>query len=86
VWTFFGTRVGASATYSYFEREEGRAQRVEAQIRTFLTALRVEKGLSENTVHAYRRDICKFGEFVAARKLGVRDIQRADVVDFLASL
>jgi integrase/recombinase XerD len=59
---------------------------VEAQIRTFLTALRVEKGLSENTVHAYRRDICKFGEFVAARKLGVRDIQRADVVDFLASL
>jgi integrase/recombinase XerD len=59
---------------------------VEAQIRTFLTALRVEKGLSDNTVQAYRRDICKFGDFMTSRKLGVRDIQRGDVVDFLASL
>jgi integrase/recombinase XerD len=59
---------------------------VESQIRTYLTSLRVEKGLSENTVHAYRRDIGKFGAFVGGRKLAVRDIQRGDVVDFLASL
>lgn len=59
---------------------------MDAQIRTFLTSLRVEKGLSDNTVQAYRRDICKFGEFVGARKIGLRDVQRGDVVDFLASL
>jgi len=59
---------------------------VEAQIRTFLNCLRVEKGLAENTILAYRRDIIKFAAFCAERKLGAKDIQRADVVDFLASL
>jgi integrase/recombinase XerD len=59
---------------------------VESQIRTFLNSLRVEKGLSDNTVQAYRRDVCKFGAFVASRELGVKDIRRGDVVDFLASL
>ena len=59
---------------------------MESQIRTFLNTLRVEKGLSDNTVQAYRRDVCKFGAFVASRELGVQDIQRGDVVDFLASL
>lgn len=59
---------------------------MEAQIRTFVTSLRVEKGLSENTVQAYRRDIGKFAEFVVARKLAVGQVQRGDVVDFLASL
>ena len=59
---------------------------MEAQIRTFLNCLRVEKGLAENTILAYRRDIIKFAAFCAERKLGAKDIQRADVVDFLASL
>jgi len=59
---------------------------VEAQIRTFLSSLRVEKGLADNTIQAYRRDMTKFAAFCAERKLGVQDIQRSDVVDFLASL
>jgi len=59
---------------------------VEAQIRTFLNCLRVEKGLAENTILAYRRDIVKFAAFCAERKLDAKDIERADVVDFLASL
>jgi len=59
---------------------------VETQIRTFLNCLRVEKGLAENTILAYRRDIVKFAAFCAERKLAAKDIQRADVVDFLASL
>jgi len=59
---------------------------VEAQIRTFLNCLRVEKGLAENTILAYRRDIVKFAAFCAERRLAAKDIQRADVVDFLASL
>lgn len=59
---------------------------MEAQIRTFLNCLRVEKGLAENTILAYRRDIVKFAAFCAQRELAAKDIQRSDVVDFLASL
>jgi integrase/recombinase XerD len=59
---------------------------LETQIRAFLNSLRVEKGLSDNTIQAYRRDMAKLAAFAAARKLGAKDIQRSDVVDFLASL
>ncbi|MBZ5501588.1 MAG: site-specific tyrosine recombinase XerD [Acidobacteriia bacterium] len=59
---------------------------MEAQIRTFLNCLRVEKGLSENTIMAYRRDISKFAAFAAEHHLGMKDVQRSHIVDFLASL
>ena len=41
---------------------------LEAQIRSFLNYLRVEKGLSANTLHAYRRDMEKFAAFAAKQK------------------
>ena len=59
---------------------------MEAQIRAFLNVLRVEKGLSDNTIQAYRRDILKFAAFINERKLEIAAITRGDVVDFLASL
>jgi integrase/recombinase XerD len=59
---------------------------LEAHIRTFLNSLRVEKGLADNTVHAYRRDITKFAAFATERKLETKDVARGDVVDFLGSL
>src|ERR1700722_18412507 len=59
---------------------------MEAQIRSFLNSLRVEKGLSANTIQAYRRDVSKFAEFSAKRTQGLKDVGRADIVDFLASL
>lgn len=59
---------------------------MEAHIRTFLNCLRVEKGLSENTLQAYRRDIQKFAAFAAGRKLGTKDARRSDIVEFLGSL
>jgi integrase/recombinase XerD len=59
---------------------------LETQIRTFLNCLRVEKGLSDNTIQAYRRDIAKFAAFAATCKLGTRDVRRGDVVDFLGTL
>jgi integrase/recombinase XerD len=59
---------------------------MESQIRTFLNCLRVEKGLSDNTIQAYRRDIVKFATFVAGRNVALKDISRGDVVDFLGSL
>jgi len=54
-------------------------------IAAFLTYVRVEKGLSPNTVSAYRRDLLKFDEF-GKKKLTVESVTRDDLVDFLASL
>src|SRR6201987_886829 len=55
-------------------------------ITAFLTHVRVEKGLSANTVSAYRRDLLKFDEFAKKRKLALEAVRRDDLVDFLASL
>jgi integrase/recombinase XerD len=59
---------------------------LEGQIRSFLNYLRVEKGLSTNTLHAYRRDMEKFAAFAAKQKLTVKQIDRGHVVDFLRTL
>ena len=59
---------------------------MEGHVRSFLNYLRVEKGLSDNTIHAYRRDMAKFVAFAGKRELGTTDVRREDVVDFLASL
>ncbi len=59
---------------------------MEADIRTFLNCLRVEKGLSDNTIQAYRRDMVKFAAFATSRNLATKDVRRGDVVDFLGSL
>ena len=55
-------------------------------ISAFLTHVRVEKGLSANTVCAYRRDLLKFDEFAKGRKLGLEAVRSDDLVDFLSSL
>jgi integrase/recombinase XerD len=52
----------------------------------FLTHVKVEKGLSANTVSAYRRDLAKFGAFAQKRKLALESVNRDDLVDFLAGL
>jgi integrase/recombinase XerD len=59
---------------------------LEAQIRSFLNYLRVEKGLSDNTMYAYKRDMLKFAEFAAKQKLTAAQVERSHVVDFLRSL
>jgi integrase/recombinase XerD len=59
---------------------------IAATISSFLTHVRVEKGLSSNTVSAYRRDLMKFEEFARKNKLSLESVSRDDLVDFLASL
>jgi integrase/recombinase XerD len=59
---------------------------IAAAITAFLTHIRVEKGLSANTVAAYGRDMRKFDAFAKKRKLSLKSIRRDDLVDFLASL
>ena len=59
---------------------------ISATISSFLTHVRVEKGLSANTVSAYRRDLVKFDAFAQKRKLSLEAVSRDDLVDFLAGL
>src|ERR1700721_2793432 len=55
-------------------------------ISLFLTHVKVEKGLSSNTVAAYQRDLAKVNMFVQKRTLTVESVSRDDLVDFLAGL
>jgi integrase/recombinase XerD len=55
-------------------------------ISSFLTYVRVEKGLSPNTVAAYGRDMGKFDAFAKKNKLELKQVTRDDLVDFLSSL
>ncbi len=57
-----------------------------AAISSFLMHVRVEKGLSANTLSAYRRDLMKFEGFTKRRKLTLEAVTRDELVDFLAGL
>jgi len=59
---------------------------ISAVISSFLMHVRVEKGLSANTISAYKRDLNKFEEFARKRKLTLESVGRDDLVDFLAGL
>jgi integrase/recombinase XerD len=59
---------------------------ISATISSFLTHVKVDKGLSLNTVSAYRRDLVKFDVFAQKRKLSLEGVTRDDLVDFLAGL
>lgn len=59
---------------------------MEGVIHAFLSYLRVEKGVSMNTHDAYRRDVEKFQEFTAKRRLRLEGATRYTIVDFLRSL
>ena len=59
---------------------------IAATVTAFLTHVRVERGLSANTVAAYRRDLLKFEDFARKRKLTLESVTRDNLVEFLASL
>ena len=59
---------------------------VSAAISSFLTHIRVEKGLSANTVCAYRRDLMKFSDFAQKRNLSLAAVRSDELMDFLAGL
>src|SRR5437867_1545940 len=57
------------------------------QIERFLDHLSVERGLSGNTIAAYRRDLARYASFLSSR--GVRDARAVDdaaVAGFIARL
>jgi integrase/recombinase XerD len=52
----------------------------------FIAYLEFERGLSRNTLEAYRSDLFQFGRFLEERQRGAADATSADVSDFLTQL
>ena len=56
------------------------------QVAAFINYIQVERGLSANTVAAYRSDLEKFARFAERGTLVWQKIRREQVVDFLGQL
>jgi integrase/recombinase XerD len=52
----------------------------------FVAYMEFERGLSRNTLEAYRSDLLQFGRFLDDRGLTAFTVQPVDVADFLAAL
>jgi integrase/recombinase XerD len=52
----------------------------------FLAYLEFERGLSRNTLDAYRSDLLQFGRFLSERGTSALEAKTADVSDFLTAL
>src|SRR3954453_7567240 len=52
----------------------------------FLAYLEFERGLSRNTLEAYRTDLLQFGRFLDEREVSASEATAADVSDFLTHL
>ncbi len=60
--------------------------RFEGLVLDFLSFLELERGLSRNTLNAYRTDLLQYGGFLAAHDLDALAARPADIGDFLADL
>jgi integrase/recombinase XerD len=61
-------------------------QRFEHLLLDFLAYLEFERGLSRNTLEAYRGDLLQLGRFLAEREVSALDATAADIGDFLTHL
>jgi integrase/recombinase XerD len=59
---------------------------IEHLILDFLAYLELERGLSRNTLEAYRSDLLQFGEFLDRRGLEVLAATHGDLAEFLSEL
>jgi len=55
-------------------------------VERFLNYLTVEKGLSANTIEAYKRDIKKFSTFLQETGQNIDSFKRGDILSFINSL
>jgi integrase/recombinase XerD len=76
----------AVAVKSGKQRGDAVEARFEALVLDFLAHLEFERGLSQNTLAAYRTDLLQFGTFLAKRGRGATEAERTDVAEFLADL
>jgi integrase/recombinase XerD len=62
------------------------SERYEALVLDFLAHLEFERGLSRNTLSAYRTDLLQFGRFLGERGRDATTADAGDLSDFLADL
>jgi integrase/recombinase XerD len=60
--------------------------RFESLVLDFLSYLELERGLSRNTLDAYRTDLLQYGEYLAAHGVDALEARPGDVSEFLAEL
>jgi integrase/recombinase XerD len=57
------------------------------EVRLFLNHLTIEKGLSDNTISAYRRDLQSFLHFLTSKGIGnLGQVHKVEVMDYLLEL
>ena len=61
-------------------------RRFEHLVLDFLAYLEFERGLSRNTLDAYRTDLLQFGRFLDERDVSALEAQPSDIADFLEAL
>src|ERR1044072_4347446 len=64
----------------------GADARFEGLVLDFLSYLELERGLSRNTLNAYRTDLLQYGEYLSAHDRDALGARPADVAVFLAEL
>jgi integrase/recombinase XerD len=52
----------------------------------FISHLRVERGLADNTVQSYSRDLSRFFDFLSSRKLSPLRATQDDITDYMGGL
>jgi integrase/recombinase XerD len=68
------------------ERRAGRPDaQAEREIETFLDALWLERGLSENTLAAYRHDLAGLAAWLRSRNRSLTGARREDLLDYLSA-
>ena len=61
-------------------------KRFEGLVLDFLSYLELERGLSRNTLNAYRTDLLQYGEFLGGHEADALTVRPADIGEFLADL
>ncbi len=64
----------------------GADARFESLVLDFLSYLELERGLSRNTLNAYRTDLLQYGEFLSAHGLDALTVRPVEIGEFLAEL
>lgn len=58
----------------------------ERAFESYLNYLRVERGLANNTIEAYRRDLSDFLAFLGSRETGLERVGKPEIIEYLQHL
>src|SRR5580700_6778503 len=67
-------------------RRADHADAIEPLVLDFLAYLELERGLSRNTLAAYRSDLLQFGEYLDRRGLNALSASHGEIAEFFAEL